>query len=170
MTNLIYLLIALILLVVISILDSLSHQKFSKRVALVYHLIALPILVISGLILIIQEFRFTILIYPGILIGIAGLLIAYKGLIEIKPNLLKAGEVYKKGLYSRVRHPVYSGLIIALIGLSLFVYSLIFLVYSVVAVLMLIWLASYEEKHLIRRFGKKYLKYRTEVPMLIPRL
>ena len=170
MTNLIYLLIALILLVVISILDSLSHQKFSKKGSLIFHFTGIPILFISGLILAFNEFKFTILIYLGILIGIIGLIIAYKGLVEIKPNLLKAGEVYKKGLFSKVRHPVYSGLILSMIGLSLAVYSLVFLLYALVAVIMLYWMAYYEEKHLIRRFGKKYLKYKEEVPMLIPRL
>jgi protein-S-isoprenylcysteine O-methyltransferase Ste14 len=170
MTNLRYLLIALGILIVVAVIDAVSHQKFNRKGSIIFHVLGILILLVSMFALIFQVFKFTFFVYPGILIVIIGLIISYKGLVEIKPNLLKAGEVYKKGLYGGVRHPVYSGLIISVIGLSLFVYSLIFLVYSFVAVLMLIYLAVYEEKNLIRRFGKKYMEYRKQVPMLIPGL
>lgn len=163
-----YFLFSLVIMIVFFIIDSISHQKFSKKVSIIFHFLGIPIWLISMFILVITEFTFTFLIYPGILLIIIGLIIAYKGLVEIKPNLLRAGEVYKKGLFSKIRHPVYSGLTLSMVGLTLAVYSVYFLIYAVVAAIMLYWMAYNEEKHLIRRFGKKYLKYKEEVPMLIP--
>ncbi len=169
MSNLFYFLFALIILAVFSVLDLFSHQKFSRKASLIFHLIGIPVLGVSILILIIYEFKFSFFIYPGIILVILGLCVAYKGSAEIKKHFLRAKAVYTKGMYSKIRHPFYSGLILSLMGLSLAIYSLYFLIYAVVAVIMLFWMAYYEEKHLIKRFGKEYLNYKKETGMFLPK-
>jgi protein-S-isoprenylcysteine O-methyltransferase Ste14 len=75
------------------------------------------------------------------------------------------------GLYAFVRHPQYSGLLMALFGegvvhwptvFSVTVFPLIVLAYTL--------LARREEKVVIEEFGDEYRAYRERVPMFFPRM
>ena len=75
------------------------------------------------------------------------------------------------GLYALVRHPQYSGLLLALFGegvvhwptvFSVTVFPLIVLAYTL--------LAKREEKLVIEEFGDEYRAYRERVPMFFPRI
>lgn len=168
MANLTYFFIALGILIIFGILDGISHQKFSKKATTLVHAIGLPIFLISMFVLAYLEFNLSVFIVPGLIIVVIGLIIAYKGTIEIKKHFLKASSVYKKGIYSKIRHPIYLGLIISLLGFFLVVYSLVFFIYIIAIIMMLLWFIYYEEKHLIKRFGKQYLNYKKQTSMFIP--
>ena len=169
MTNLIYFFIALGILIVFGILDAISHQRFVKKANIIFHIAGISILLVSIFILAFLEFKLSYFIFVGILAIIFGLVIAYKGLAEIKENFWEAKKVLKNKIYSKVRHPVYSGLIIFMLGFSLVVYSVFFLIYSLVAIIILILLSVYEEKHLVRKFGKTYINYKKETGMFLPK-
>lgn len=71
-------------------------------------------------------------------------------------------------LYARVRHPLYVGWATAFwatptltVGHALFAASLT--LYMLIAVV-------FEERDLVRHFGRKYEEYRRDVPMFVPRL
>ena len=75
------------------------------------------------------------------------------------------------GLYAFVRHPQYSGLLLALFGegvvhwptvFSVTVFPLIVLAYTL--------LARREERAVIEQFGDEYRAYRERVPMFFPRM
>lgn len=75
------------------------------------------------------------------------------------------------GLYALVRHPQYSGLLLALFGegvvhwptvFSVTVFPLIVLAYTL--------LARREERAVIEQFGDEYRAYRERVPMFFPRM
>lgn len=78
--------------------------------------------------------------------------------------------VVASGIYSRVRHPMYLGTLLFLLGFlfistsifSLAVWILFFLAYDM--------LASYEERGLARKFGKRYRDYRNKVGKWFPKL
>jgi methanethiol S-methyltransferase len=79
------------------------------------------------------------------------------------------GVFSSKGILNKVRHPIYSGLILITVGFFLFnpklptlISSLCILLYLVIG----IWL---EEKKLIQQFGATYLEYKKRVPSIIPR-
>ncbi|MBL7850659.1 MAG: isoprenylcysteine carboxylmethyltransferase family protein [Cyclobacteriaceae bacterium] len=73
------------------------------------------------------------------------------------------------GVLSRVRHPIYSGLILVTVGFFVFIPNLPTLI-TCASILLYLPIGIYlEEKKLIREFGDAYLKYRKEVPALIPR-
>jgi protein-S-isoprenylcysteine O-methyltransferase Ste14 len=76
-------------------------------------------------------------------------------------------ELVTSGPYRFVRHPIYSGLLAALLGTAL-VTNLIGLI--VVAILggYFYYSASVEEKNLIATFPTAYPAYRTSTKMLIP--
>lgn len=78
-------------------------------------------------------------------------------------------SLHKGGVLGWVRHPIYSGLILVVIGFFLFIPNLPTLITSL-CILMYLPIGIYlEEKKMITVFGQSYLDYRKEVPLLIPR-
>lgn len=80
------------------------------------------------------------------------------------PNLVVSGP------YGLVRHPMYLGYNVALVGLALILGSWgLFIVGGPLFLLCWVVYARYEERGLLRRFGAEYRAYQTEVAMW-PRL
>jgi protein-S-isoprenylcysteine O-methyltransferase Ste14 len=79
-------------------------------------------------------------------------------------------QLIQTGPYARVRHPIYSGLLLAVIGTGLFVGEWR-AVLGVFLIFVSHWLkALREEKMLISQFGKSYEEYRHRTGSLVPRL
>ena len=76
-------------------------------------------------------------------------------------------ELVTTGPYRRVRHPIYSGIILAMIGTTIAV-SLYWLVAVVVLGAYFIYSATVEEHYLAERFPDSYPEYRASTKMLIP--
>jgi protein-S-isoprenylcysteine O-methyltransferase Ste14 len=76
-------------------------------------------------------------------------------------------ELVTSGPYRFVRHPIYSGLLAALLGTAL-VTNLIGLIIVVVLVGYFYYSASVEEKNLIATFPTAYPSYRSSTKMLVP--
>jgi protein-S-isoprenylcysteine O-methyltransferase Ste14 len=72
------------------------------------------------------------------------------------------------GLNAYVRHPLYSGILLVLIGFFLSFPLWKNLVFVAVSILYLIVGSLLEEKKLIDEYGDEYLAYRQRVKMLIP--
>jgi protein-S-isoprenylcysteine O-methyltransferase Ste14 len=76
------------------------------------------------------------------------------------------------GLYSYVRHPMMSGVYLAIFGLGMllksimvaFIFTPVFILLSVLEIKMI------EEPELEMRLGKVYLGYKKKTPMFIPKL
>jgi methanethiol S-methyltransferase len=73
------------------------------------------------------------------------------------------------GILNYIRHPIYTGTLLFVWGLwgfdatvKSFVTALFITIYVRIGI-------YFEEKKLIRTFGKQYLEYRQRVPMLLPR-
>jgi methanethiol S-methyltransferase len=76
----------------------------------------------------------------------------------------------RSGILNYVRHPIYSGTILIVIGFFLFTPTLATLV-STVCIFVYLPIGIYlEEKKLVQLFGDQYIRYKKEVPSLIPRL
>lgn len=77
-------------------------------------------------------------------------------------------ELITDGIYKYIRHPAYSGDLLAQLGLTIFFSSF----YGFVLMLMLIFPFLYrikiEEEMLIERFGDSYIKYQMDTRKLIP--
>lgn len=109
----------------------------------------------------------------GLAVFLSGLAVAvwarrYLGQNWGMPMTEKANpELVTTGPYSRVRHPIYTGIILAMIGTTIAV-SL----YWAVAVLALggyfIFSAFMEERYMVTRFPDSYPEYRRSTKMLVP--
>jgi protein-S-isoprenylcysteine O-methyltransferase Ste14 len=109
----------------------------------------------------------------GILIIVVGILQTdswhFAGLRQLTESGKSAPpEMITRGLYSQVRHPLYTGglMLIWLMPMMTLNLLAIFIILTVYLVLG----AKLEEKRLIHEFGGPYRAYRQRVPMLFPRL
>lgn len=78
--------------------------------------------------------------------------------------------VIRKGVYNRIRHPMYLSEILLYLGLLIISMSLAAAVVWLVAIGFLYLICRYEERLLLNRFGEEYRSYIREVPMWLPRL
>jgi len=77
-------------------------------------------------------------------------------------------RLIRSGPYNWVRHPIYSGLLLAMLGTAIYVGQLRGLLGFAVA-LAGFWMKSrLEETFLIEQFGPEYIEYKNEVKALIP--
>jgi len=78
----------------------------------------------------------------------------------------------KTGLYSVVRHPQYTGIIIITIGLTVMVQTLQsnpqIILSWLIQILGYVILARYEESHLEKRFGENFRQYKRDVSFIFP--
>jgi protein-S-isoprenylcysteine O-methyltransferase Ste14 len=74
-----------------------------------------------------------------------------------------------EGLYSIIRHPQYTGIMLAVFGQIVHWPTIITVALFPVIVLAYVLLARKEEKDMINRFGAPYKEYMQRVPRFIPR-
>ena len=109
-------------------------------------------------------------------IPLAALLLIVSGYLAKKGLAIVFGEkgekpaVIRKGMFGVVRHPIYLGEILFFLGFLMLSLSLAAAAVWVVAIAFLHFIAKYEEKLLLARFGDDYENYLREVPMWLPRL
>jgi len=88
--------------------------------------------------------------------------------LGIKPETNQ--KLIKDGIYARIRHPLYSALILGLIGFLIFSPTYTNLVH-VICILFYLFIGIYfEEKRLKNFFGQEYDDYKKQTPMLFPTL
>jgi protein-S-isoprenylcysteine O-methyltransferase Ste14 len=76
-------------------------------------------------------------------------------------------ELVTTGPYSTVRHPIYSGIILAMIGTTVAV-SLYWLVAVILAAAYFLYSATMEERYMAGVFPDTYPRYKQATKMLIP--
>ena len=112
--------------------------------------------------------------YCGSAITAVGLLIAvwarvhlgryWSGIITLK----EGHRLIRTGPYRLVRHPVYTGLLIAVIGSAMAVGTWDALIGIAVILLAFIFKLRREESLLTGEFGEEYLAFKRETPALVP--
>jgi len=107
------------------------------------------------------------------MLGLGALILIVKGLIDLGKNLTplpyprEDGELVQTGIYGIVRHPLYSGLILAALGWTLFQMSISHLIASALLIILFEIKANREEAWLTKKYPD-YSEYRQRVKKLIP--
>jgi len=68
------------------------------------------------------------------------------------------------GIYSKIRHPGYLGLILMYLGVALLFHNILADVVAVILSFLQILTALAEERFLIKKFGEEYKEYMRRVP------
>jgi protein-S-isoprenylcysteine O-methyltransferase Ste14 len=74
------------------------------------------------------------------------------------------------GLNAKMRHPLYSGLILIVVGLFFFIPTDLVLISAISILVYLPVGIKLEERKLVETFGDEYLEYKKRVPALFPKL
>jgi protein-S-isoprenylcysteine O-methyltransferase Ste14 len=77
-------------------------------------------------------------------------------------------ELITSGPYAYVRHPIYAGLILMVLGVVLYINTLAFTIFFILFVFGAYYKAKKEERLLVSHFGDSYLEYKKKVKSLIP--
>lgn len=99
---------------------------------------------------------------------ILGVLLLMEGWREVY-RASREGQLVTDGLYGVVRHPQYTGIMIAVFGQIVHWPTIITLALFPVIVLIYVRLSRKEEKKLIEQFGDEYVAYKQRVAMFFPR-
>jgi protein-S-isoprenylcysteine O-methyltransferase Ste14 len=91
------------------------------------------------------------------------------GVPEIKAPREGPGKLLCEGIYARVRHPRYVGVMLGGFGVAIASNYLAAYVTMIALVPVAYALTVIEEKELVQRFGEDYLHYRARVPRFVPR-
>lgn len=104
----------------------------------------------------------------GNLISLLGIALVIAGWEKIYKT--KTEDLVTSGVYAYMRHPQYSGIILAAIGTFIHWPTLPTLLMLPILGVAYYNLAKKEEKEMLKKFGKYYLEYQKKVPMFLPLL
>ncbi len=93
--------------------------------------------------------------YTGIFIFISGLTLFILSIVKLK-GFSDKGQLRQKGIYSKIRHPMYYGAILWMVGVSIYNGSYVTLLISIIFILNILLWRGLEEKVLER----KYVEYK----------
>ncbi|MEI7492166.1 MAG: isoprenylcysteine carboxylmethyltransferase family protein [Bacteroidota bacterium] len=95
----------------------------------------------------------------GMLVTVTGVIVFLTGLLTIKTLESYEGDLITKGIYSKIRHPMYLGFILWLIGFPIFFGAVFSSLLSLIFIANVLFWRYLEEKELIERFPS-YMDYK----------
>ena len=107
----------------------------------------------------------------GITFVIPGAWLGIKGVSDIgleASETHRPEEIISTGIYSRMRHPQYTGAMLSHIGMTFLFSAFYSLLVTPLVIIVNYILCWKEEKELLREFGEEYESYRKSVPMFFP--
>ena len=90
----------------------------------------------------------------------------YSGTLRIRDG----HTLITHGIYSHVRHPVYTGVLLSAIAIPIYTTSLPGLLIALTGIPLFNYRIGNEEKMLIQEYGDQYTEYMKTTPKLIPRI
>jgi protein-S-isoprenylcysteine O-methyltransferase Ste14 len=117
-----------------------------------------PLLTVAG---------WSLMVGGGLLAAVAVLRVGGAGFLGLAPE--RATGLIRTGLHGRMRHPIYTGIIVVALGWLLLGCTPEKLVVVGITFVYLPIGIHLEERKLIATFGEEYRRYRSEVPALWPR-
>lgn len=94
--------------------------------------------------------------------------IALSNFIGFNTSEQKPEKLVISGIYSKIRHPLYAGLILVFLGYLFFSGSVTAAVHLACLLAYLPFGIYFEEKNLIDLYGDQYRDYRSKVPAILP--
>jgi protein-S-isoprenylcysteine O-methyltransferase Ste14 len=95
----------------------------------------------------------------GLVILIIGSGIALGGVIQLR-GVENIDHLVTSGLFSRIRHPMYTGFILWILGWVIFYGAATSLIVALVCIGNILYWRQIEEENLLSAYGEAYLRYR----------
>jgi protein-S-isoprenylcysteine O-methyltransferase Ste14 len=133
----------------------LNRQHYGNLLPLVFTLVSVGIFIFY--------FSNRIHNYFGMVLIIIGLVIWWSGKITLGDAWAiraQAKKLITNGIYSKIRNPIYLGLVLTIIGWAVYIPCLFWAIASLITIPILIVRARNESKVLSKKFGKKYKNYK----------
>jgi protein-S-isoprenylcysteine O-methyltransferase Ste14 len=92
---------------------------------------------------------------------ITGLGIALGGLIQLR-GVENIDHLVTGGIFSRIRHPMYTGFILWILGWVIYYGAIVSLIVALVCIGNILYLRRIEEENLLSAYGEAYLTYRAK--------
>jgi protein-S-isoprenylcysteine O-methyltransferase Ste14 len=149
--------------------DKTARDRFFKLPVFVQKLFPLVIVVPLFIAPLIPQNRFNISnvisLPTGILLFVLGWILPICALCKFGtiPSVRKKSNLITTGVYRVVRHPIYSGTLISLLGWTILLKSIISIVYFPFVFLLYFFATFVEERILIEEYGDQYLDYKKKV-------
>jgi protein-S-isoprenylcysteine O-methyltransferase Ste14 len=143
-----------------------KQKYFIKRYQL-EHLVPLALTILSA------YFWVTFLDYDlirilGMIINIVGLIIWWSAKITLGENWdagygkPKIKQFVTRGVYSKIRHPLYWGINLTLLGLILLYTKVWFLIISLLIIVFFFYRMRVEDKYLLEKLGEEYRNHKVK--------
>jgi protein-S-isoprenylcysteine O-methyltransferase Ste14 len=111
----------------------------------------------------------------GLLVILMGIIIRWIAIVQLGKSftvdvaIIDKSRLKTDGLFRRIRHPSYLGLLITIIGFSATMNSLIsFIIFVMPVTFAVLYRIRVEEKVLFEEFGDYYTAYKSKTKKLIP--
>jgi protein-S-isoprenylcysteine O-methyltransferase Ste14 len=104
----------------------------------------------------------------GAVVMAVSALLALKAHRTIFGDTDREGGLVTGGAYAIVRHPMYLGSWLFLVGMTLMTLSLASAAVNLIMLVFYLIVSAFEEKLLLGRFGVRYREYRQRVPRFFP--
>lgn len=101
----------------------------------------------------------TVVFWLGMLMGVLGILLLIVSIMT-KHGFGESDHLITKGIYTRIRHPMYLSIILIHIGFPLGSGSLLTLASVIIWIPLIVLWKHWEEENLEKRFGKEYSEYK----------
>jgi len=113
-------------------------------------------------------------VIAGLIVVVIGMGFAIRARLHLgknwssRPAIRENHTITRTGPYAIVRHPIYTGILTALLGTAIATGSLlVFVCFPVILVLFTVKIRM-EEQFLLEEFGEEYERYRNDVKALVP--
>lgn len=117
-----------------------------------------------------EVFSFPALVIPALLSLSCGVYLITRSHNAIFGKPHDTPVLITAGVYSRVRHPLYLGILLVCLGFWFLSLSLLALVILIAFFIFYDRMATYEENDLLRLFGEAYRDYQNHVPKWLVRI
>jgi protein-S-isoprenylcysteine O-methyltransferase Ste14 len=85
-----------------------------------------------------------------------------------RPTIKQDHTLIRSGPYRLVRHPIYTSIVVAMLGTAIYIGEIRALIGTVLALIALKLKSRLEEAFMTERFGAEYAQYKQQVKALIP--
>ena len=116
----------------------------------------------------IQVFGLTLVIVSTVVSVWARRIIGHNWSHAAEYQIKKNHQLVETGIYQYIRHPIYTGIVLSIIGAELVAGSYLVIVFLVILPIVAYNQARKEEEILTKKFGQNYQRYMRNTKMFIP--